>query len=197
MATSSVGRSHPAGRPRLFDLSARLWMRAYPRRWRATYGADLLGMLADVAPVGARTVPVREGLAVLRAGWALRWREHPQFWPWLAYRTFDRRLPYRYRCWVIDDLLGPLYEVRIILTALLIFLSIMVVPGLLVGESYAPPSGTLGFLTVWCAFAVFLARAVKFQPRRVWDKNVGGDYPTALLPLWRRAAVRRSVRSKS
>lgn len=198
MAPSPVDRPHPAGQPRLFDLSARLWMRAYPRRWRATYGTDLLGMLSDVAPEGARAVPLREGLAVLRAGWALRWREHPRFWPWLGYRLLNRRLPDRYRYWVIDDLIGPLYEVRTMLvTFALIGLLFVGGPVWLFGESSAPPDGALGFLVAWCIFLTLVAMAFKHLPRYAWAKHIRAPYPTALLPLWRRVAVRRAARSKS
>ncbi|SDB92179.1 hypothetical protein SAMN05216410_0937 [Sanguibacter gelidistatuariae] len=191
MATSSAGRLD------LFDLSARLWMRAYPRRWRATYGTDLLGMLADVAPERARTVPVREGLAVLRAGWALRWREHPRFWLWLGYRLLNRRLPGRYRYWVIDDLLGPLYDARTFLAAFPIFFVPMFMPDWFPGESSVPPDGVLGFVVVWCIFVVLVSMAFKFYARQVWNKHIGGPYPTALLPLWHRVAVRRTARAAS
>lgn len=188
-----------AGCPDLFDLSARLWLRAYPQRWRVTFGADLLGTLADVAPEGARTVPVREGLAVLRAGWALRWREHPPFWRWLAYRTFERRLPDRYRYWVIDDLLGSLYELRV-LSVLLPYVLLVVVlaggPMQLVGESSPLPDGMPGLFVAWCGFVVLMSKALKIPQRRMWSKSVGGGYPTALLPLWRRIAVRRAARPR-
>lgn len=184
------------GRPDLFDLSARLWLRAYPRRWRATYGRDLLGMLVDVAPERARMVPVREGLAVLRAGWSLRWREHPPFWPWLGYRVLERRLPERYRYWVIDDLLGPLYEARFMLVALPFVFAPMYVPGWLRGQPNVRPDWAVRALLVWCALLVLGAMAVKFRTRRVWAKHIGGNYPAALLPLWRRIAVRRASRSR-
>ena len=178
----------------LFDFSARLWMRAYPRRWRATYGADLLGTLADVAPERARMVPLREGLAVLRAGWALRWREHPRFWQWLGYRLFDRRLPDRYRYWVIDDLIGPLYEVRSMLVSLpLVFFA----PTVSLYVMGPPPTNFFPFLTLWVVFLVLVFTALKIQPRRVWGKLVGGPYPTQILPLWRRVAARRVARAKS
>ena len=185
-----------AGRPDLFDLSARLWLRAYPRRWRATYGADLLGTLADVAPERARMVPVREGLAVLRAGWALRWREHPRFWPWLAYRIFERRLPDRYRYWVIDDLLGPLYEARlgaVVLPYVLLVVVLVDGPVWLFGEPSPLPDSMPAFFLVWYGLLVLLGKTLKVPQRRVWGKQVGGRYPTALLPLWRRMAVRRAA----
>ena len=182
-----------AGRPDLFDLSARLWLRAYPRRWRVTYGADLLATLVDVAPEGVRTVPVREGLAVLRAGWALRWREHPPFWPWLGYRLFNRRLPARYRYWVIDDLLGPLYEVRTMHVSLVLIVIMFCVPGL--GFGGGGVSLRLWVvLVLWMYLLTGVSATVKHLPRRVWVSQVGGPVPIQLRPRWRRRGGRETVR---
>lgn len=181
-----------ARRPDLFDLSARLWLRAYPRHWRVTYGSDLLGTLADLAPEGARTVPVREGLAVLRAGWALCWREHPKFWPWLGYRLFNRRLPARDRCWVIDDLLGSLYEVRFMLVSLLpVITFVAVAPGLVGGGDMS--LWAWGVLALWMSVLAGASVAVKQLPRRAWTKHVGGPLPVQLLPRWRRRAAREAA----
>ena len=184
-----------AGRVDLFDLSARLWVRAYPRRWRATYGADLLGTLADVAPEGARMVPLREGGAVLRAGWTLRWREHPRFWPWVGYRFFNRRLPGRYRYWVIDDLIGPLYDLRMYLA----MCPLIAGPILIQSQftSNPPPGEFLVALALWCTVLMLVSMAVKLSARWAWDKHIGGMYPTAILPLRRRRQVRRAARSRS
>ena len=184
-----------AGRPNLFDFTARLWLRAYPRRWRATYGTDLLGTLADVATEGARTVPIREGLAVLRAGWALRWREHPPFWPWVGYRFFNRRLPGRYRYWVIDDLIGPLYDVRVYLATLPVVSGPLLIQSLL--TSTPPPWEFLVALVAWFVFLLLVSMALKLSARWAWDKHVGGMYPTEILPLRRRRQVRRAARSRS
>ena len=180
-----------ARRPDLFDLSARLWLRAYPRRWRVTYGSDLLGTLADLAPEGARTVPVREGLAVLRAGWALRWREHPPFWPWLGYRLVNRRLPARYRLWVIDDLLGPLYEARTMGISMALVVIAMAVPGLVVEGSM--PLRAWGMLVLWMCVVTWVSATVKHLPRHAWVKHVGGPVPIQLLPRrGAREAARRA-----
>lgn len=59
-----------ARRQRRVERSARLWVRAYPRRWRYSYGEDLVGTLLDLAGPDARTVRLRDGLSVLGAGWA-------------------------------------------------------------------------------------------------------------------------------
>ena len=93
-------------RQRRVERSARIWLRAYPRRWRSSYGEDLVGTLLDLAGPDARTVRLSDGVSVVRAGWALRWREHPPLGPWLAYRLRERGLPAQYRAWLMDDLLG-------------------------------------------------------------------------------------------
>lgn len=182
-------------RPSTTVLSARLWLRAYPRRWRATYGADLLGMLADVTPPGARTIPAREGLAVLRSGWALRWREHPPFWRWLGYRLLGRRLPARYRSWVIDDLLGPLYLVRVMGMAWALMLAVLAALGLLPPLAETPLETIVAPLVV--AGAAFGTAALSKNGLRVsWSKHVGGAFPPQILPLRERRALRRARRGR-
>ncbi|PZR53503.1 hypothetical protein DNL40_08360 [Xylanimonas oleitrophica] len=114
---SAGGARDDEARRRAFARSARRWMHAYPRRWRDVRGDELLGVLEDVAAEGAaagggrfpRRLPAREAAALVRAGWALRWRERPPWYLWLAYRALDRRLPERYLWWVVDDIRGPLY----------------------------------------------------------------------------------------
>jgi hypothetical protein len=99
------------------ERSARFWLRAYPRRWRAAFGDDLVGVLAEVSAPGTVRVPAREAAAIVRGGWALRLREHPPLLRWLGYRIFERRLPERYQHWVADDILGRFWFTRYISAA--------------------------------------------------------------------------------
>ncbi|WP_448630481.1 hypothetical protein [Cellulomonas soli] len=95
-----------------FERSVGLWLRAYPRRWRAARAAEVTAVLADLSAPGAQRLGLRSGLGLVRAGWATRWREHPPLLPWLGYRLFDQRLPAQHRAWVRDDLAGGLLHVR-------------------------------------------------------------------------------------
>ena len=94
-----------------FARSAAFWLRAYPRRWRAARGDEVLGVLADLAAPGARRSGPRSALDLVRGGWATRLREHPPFGAWLLYRTFDRRIP-GYHAWLRDDIDGALGPAR-------------------------------------------------------------------------------------
>jgi hypothetical protein len=107
----TVSDDAPAGVGPRFVRSARFWLRAYPRRWRAARGEEVLGLLADLAHPGARRIGTRAALDLLRGGLATRWREHPPLGPWLLYRLFDRRLP-AHRAWVLDDVNGPWLVLR-------------------------------------------------------------------------------------
>lgn len=98
-----------------FERSARFWLNAYPRRWRELHADEFVGVLEEVARSGGSGLPGRLPRAeiggLLKAGVALRWREHPPLWDWLAYRGLDVRLPARYWWWVADDIRSPWYPV--------------------------------------------------------------------------------------
>lgn len=94
-----------------FVRSARFWMRAYPPRWRAVRGEELLGVLSDLAGPDAGRLGFRGALDLVRAGWATRWREHPALLPWLGYRLLGRSIR-THRAWMQDDILGAGYPVR-------------------------------------------------------------------------------------
>ncbi len=91
---------------------AQVWMRAYPRRWRAARGAELLGVVVDLAGPGARRLGARAVVDLVRGGWATRWREHPPLHAWVQYRIFRRRIPSAYRPWALDDIDGLWFPVR-------------------------------------------------------------------------------------
>ncbi|GEN80354.1 hypothetical protein [Actinotalea fermentans] len=102
----------PDGVSPAFARSARFWARAYPRRWRAARGAELLGLLADLAAPGAQRLDARSALDLIRAGWATRLRQHPPLGPWLQYRLVGTRSLAAYRPWVADDIAGLLFPLR-------------------------------------------------------------------------------------
>lgn len=104
--------SLPDGVDPAFAQSVRFWSRAYPRRWRAAREAELLGILADLAPPGARRLAGRAALDLVRGGWATRLREHPPLGPWLVYRLFGARALTNHRPWVADDIAGALFPLR-------------------------------------------------------------------------------------
>nr|WP_297424875.1 hypothetical protein [uncultured Actinotalea sp.] len=65
-----------------FRRSAASWIRAYPPRWRRARGAELLGLLEDLAEPGASRLGVRQVADVVRGGLATRWRERPPLGAW-------------------------------------------------------------------------------------------------------------------
>ncbi|MHB1489664.1 MAG: hypothetical protein ACYCTH_04110, partial [Cellulomonas sp.] len=97
---------------RSLEEKVQLWMRAYPRRWRAARGAELLGVVVDLAGPGARRLGVRAVVDLVRGGWATRWRERPPLHVWLGYRFLGLRIPSAYRAWALDDIDGRGYLLR-------------------------------------------------------------------------------------
>lgn len=97
--------------PAAFARSTRFWLRAYPMRWRALYGDEVVTALAQLAPAGARRLEPTAAAELVRCGWATRWRGRPDPGSWVLYRLFD--LPIRDSDdWVADDIDGRWYPVR-------------------------------------------------------------------------------------
>jgi len=94
------------------DRSAAFWLRAFPRRWRAERTAEVAEVLADLAPVGATRLDLRTATGLVRAGWAVRWRQRPPVGAFLRYRLLGRRPSRAYDGWLRDDLEGALYPWR-------------------------------------------------------------------------------------
>ena len=127
-----------------FARSAGLWLRAYPRRWRAARAAEMTEVLADLAEPGATRLDAHSAADVVRNGWVTRWREHPPAWTFLAYRLSDRRLPAEYDPWLWDDVTGALYWFRRSWSGLFIVAGAI---GLANG-----PSPAIAALAVWTIF---------------------------------------------
>lgn len=103
------GSPTPSG-PSRYERSVRRWMNAYPRRWRVTFGEDLVATALELAEPGRRRLGLREGLALARGGWALRRRERP---PWrvrmaaAGWGPLSEEQRRRHRSWLIDYVLSP------------------------------------------------------------------------------------------
>lgn len=169
------------------ELSARLWLRAYPRRWRYAYGEDLVGTLVDLAGPDAATVRLRDGFSVLWAGWSLRLREHPPLLPWLRYRIVESDLPEQYRVWMIDDLLGRLHAARWYAGYMVILALIFSVVSLVSRDAQL----VLTALSAWPAYVLLGVVGTVVGPRvkarQVWRKHVSGWVPPELRPRSERA----------
>ncbi|MCL3863153.1 hypothetical protein [Actinotalea sp. K2] len=188
----------PVGPDPRFGRSVRLWMRAYPRRWRAARGAELEGLLVDLAAPGSRRLDARAVVDLVRGGWATRWREHPPLGRWLLYRCLDRRLPERYRPWAADDIDGFWYVLRVNLAGLSLVLPFLVTLELVGGEPLLPPVSFLWVLlatnllsmAVWPEGRRRQARVRQLAPR-LGEPLVEGSLVPAAVPGSRASA--RSV----
>jgi len=110
-ARSLAGNADASAEAQLVQ-SIELWMRAYPRRWRAARGQELVDVVVDLAGPDTRRLDTRAAFDLVRGGWATRWREHPSLHTWLLYRMFDRRIPVAHRPWALDDIDGFWYPMR-------------------------------------------------------------------------------------
>ncbi|WP_435738285.1 hypothetical protein V5D56_06770 [Cellulosimicrobium sp. PMB13] len=169
-----------------YERSARFWLRAYPPRWRDAHGDEALAVLLDLAPGSedastATGIGAREAWGLVRAGWGLRWREHPPLGRWLLYRLFDARLPARYWWWVADDIHGTLFSWRTkafnMVVMLVIWFGVPALQGWLFGQSPTTFSPWI-VLVVLAAFALGGAVWREKNVERAWRKHVlGGNIP--------------------
>ncbi|MFF3063905.1 hypothetical protein ACFVQ3_05045 [Oerskovia sp. NPDC057915] len=178
-----------------FERSARLWARAYPRRWREVHGDELLAVQQDIAHAAAEAagapVPDRLSPSEVRslqcAGWGLRWRERPPLWRWALYRCFDVRLPEKYWWWVADDIHGAAYAFRAQagVVAMLVLATTWPTPvAFLTGQGvYVPIYVSSWYWWAFMALTVVVGGTAfrKDRVRRAWRRHVmEGNMP---LPL--------------
>lgn len=173
--------TRPANDADRLERSARLWLRAYPRRWRAAFGDDLVGVLLEVGPPGTRRVTAREAAAIVRAGWALRLREHPSLLRWLGYRFLDIHLPLPFQHWVVDDILGRFYLARMNAPFFV----------LMAGWSWywsvsRDWNEALPFLWMYLVVTVvtslsFMTPVWQSRRREAWQRHVSPEVPRSLL----------------
>ncbi|WP_380163614.1 hypothetical protein [Jannaschia sp. R86511] len=95
-----------------YAADARRWLRAYPPRWRRAREDEVLGLLLDTRPAGARRVRARTGLDLARGALAYRWRTRPRFVAWLLWRWNDTLPGRAHREWLLDDLNGRFWGFR-------------------------------------------------------------------------------------
>ncbi|MES9536117.1 MULTISPECIES: hypothetical protein [unclassified Actinomadura] len=143
-----------------YENRCRLLLRAYPRHYREIRGAELLGTLLDAAEPGRSTPTLRESWAVIRGGLATRHRVRPPLRHLLAYRLRGKRVPYKYRWWVRDDILSQWASVRLPLLWGVFVLSLMLWDGYSIRRiAIAAMVQTLGI-------ALILWRARRYGPDR-------------------------------
>ncbi|MFG2003890.1 hypothetical protein ACGFNU_32505 [Spirillospora sp. NPDC048911] len=95
-----------------YERRCRTLLRAYPPSYREARAEELIGTLLDAAEPGRATPSLGVSWDVVRGGLVTRWRVRPPLHHWLAYRMADKRVPYRYRTWVRDDVLGRWHFLR-------------------------------------------------------------------------------------
>lgn len=143
------GEGSPSGQR--FERSARFWLRAFPRRWRAVHAAEATAVLAELAGPGTSRVPAKEAFSLVREGWATRWRGRPGLATWFLYRLVDVPIPPHLRAWAYDDITGALYPARAQSSATLVLL-VFVVLGVF---DLAP--WPLAGLLAWWLLAAYVA----------------------------------------
>jgi hypothetical protein len=90
------------------ERQARRLLAAYPWRVRAEQGDEIVGTVLDALAAGARRLPVRTAVDLVRGGWRVRARRRPP-WPTAIAYWLGLRISPRWIQWVYDDLEAPDY----------------------------------------------------------------------------------------
>ncbi|WP_344101285.1 hypothetical protein [Nocardiopsis rhodophaea] len=95
-----------------YESELRRALRWYPRHYRERHGDEIVATALDLREPD-ESIPGRAELwGLMTAGLLTRIREFPPLWHWAGYRFLGKRVPYRYRAWVRDDLTGRRYHAR-------------------------------------------------------------------------------------
>jgi hypothetical protein len=95
-----------------YERRCRLLLRAYPRRCREFREDELLGTLLDTAMPGQKTPSFRDSWDLVFGGLRNRLRDRPPLHWWLAYHLLGKHLPYAYRWWARDEIIGRFRVLR-------------------------------------------------------------------------------------
>ena len=179
------------------ERSVRRWMAAYPRRWRVTFGDDLVGTALELAVPGQTRLTLRDGLAIVRAGWALRLRERPPLRVRLAWYWDGRgaRTHPEHRPWMVDSVISPWAGVAGGMGRFMaggwpsVWLGLR---SMMRGD----PAGAygvflfLGLVAVLVTGVVLLPGVRRYTARQRWTRSFPGEpVPDAIAPRRRRASA--------
>ncbi|GAB3213688.1 hypothetical protein ACQEU5_19425 [Marinactinospora thermotolerans] len=95
-----------------YERQLRRALRWYPRHYRESRGEEIVATALELRAPGAQEVDRAELRGLALAGLRTRVREHPPLRAWAAYRFLGARVPYRYRMWARDDVVGRWFAVR-------------------------------------------------------------------------------------
>lgn len=101
------------------EQQVRNLLRAWPIPDRAERGDEIVGTTLDLMPEGVNRVPVALAVNLVVGGLRARWRMRPPAWRWLYYRL-GGRLPVRWHRWLLNDLNGPGWRRRILVSKLIL-----------------------------------------------------------------------------
>ncbi|KAB2337890.1 hypothetical protein [Actinomadura rudentiformis] len=165
----------------LYERRCRTLLRAYPPSYRKARAEELIGTLLDAAEPGRDIPSLGVSWDVVRGGLITRWRARPPLHHWLAYRLIDKRVPYRYRMWVRDDVLGRWHFARSFASGFayswLFMLATWTVMSLITGDSPLPlplPYGDGWWLLIGlCAVLLFVVAPLleRRTRRRILHKH--------------------------
>ncbi|GAA3741737.1 hypothetical protein HDA32_003395 [Spinactinospora alkalitolerans] len=150
-----------------YEWELRRALRWYPPHYRERHGEEIIATALELRELDELEVSRAERWGLVKAGLLTRLRERPPFPRWLAYRLLGVRVPFRYRMWVRDEVLGRWFGLRTSATSLSFYFLLLIPFFWLTGSGES-------------VYTVF------FEPRDVYSFGVDlGSVPlAAVIGVW-------------
>jgi hypothetical protein len=101
------------------EQQVRSLLRAWPVPDRIERGDEIVGTTLDLVPDTQNRLTMALAINLVVGGLQARWRMRPPLWRWLYYRL-GGRLPSRWHRWMMNDLNGPGWRRRMLISRLVL-----------------------------------------------------------------------------
>jgi len=127
------------------ERQVRVLMRAWPIPDRVERGNEIVGTSLDLVPDGRNWLPLALATNLVVGGIRARWRMRPPPWRWIVYRM-GGRLSTRWHRWMLNDLKGPGWRRRMVVSRLLFSLVFISTWAVVSGVTHRPGMNPLSFV---------------------------------------------------
>jgi Family of unknown function (DUF5313) len=153
------------------ERQVRILMHAWPIPDRAERGEEVVGTTLDLVPDGANRVPLALAINLVMGGFRARMLIRPPLWRWAYYRA-GGRLPARWHRWMLNDLSGPGWRRRILVSRLTMAVVAIGTARVLVDIKLGTRSDPMSLLITLAAYCAGMLTFYRSMTRRDRDRQL-------------------------